>query len=140
MHAMHPKNRQSAAGVAVARRGLLPVLLVAQLMVVLDISAVNIAMPSLARDMHIGASEIGWTITSYTLLFGSLLLLGGRAADLLGRRRVFFTGLAVFTASSLATSLATTAGWLFAARAGQGLGAAMLSARAWSANSAFACR
>jgi EmrB/QacA subfamily drug resistance transporter len=121
---MHAINQQN--------RGLLPVLLVAQLMVVLDISAVNIALPSLAHDLHIGASEIGWTITSYTLLFGSLLLLGGRAADLLGRRRVFFAGLTVFTASSLASALATTAGWLFAARAGQGLGAAMLSPAALS--------
>jgi EmrB/QacA subfamily drug resistance transporter len=136
MHAIHHHHQnqqpQPAADVAVARRGLLPVLLVAQLMVVLDISATNIALPSLARDLHISASNIGWTITSYTLLFGSLLLLGGRAADLLGRRRVFFTGLTVFTACSLASALATTAGWLFAARAGQGLGAAMLSPAALS--------
>jgi len=132
MHAIHQHHRRPDAVAAGPRRGLLPVLLVAQLMVVLDISAVNIAMPNLARDLHIGASEIGWTITSYTLLFGSLLLLGGRAADLLGRRRVFFTGLAVFTASSLASALATTSGWLFAARAGQGLGAAMLSPAALS--------
>jgi EmrB/QacA subfamily drug resistance transporter len=132
MAAIHHRNPQSPAEDAAARRGLLPVLIVAQLMVVLDISATNIALPSLARDLHISASNIGWTITSYTLLFGSLLLLGGRAADVLGRRRVFFTGLAVFTACSLASALATTAGWLFAARAGQGLGAAMLSPAALS--------
>jgi EmrB/QacA subfamily drug resistance transporter len=131
MHAFHHNPRQAVAGSG-APRGLLPVILIAQLMVVLDISATNIAMPSLARDLHIGASQIGWTITSYTLLFGSLLLLGGRAADLLGRRRVFFTGLTVFTVCSLASALATTAGWLFAARAGQGLGAAMLSPAALS--------
>jgi EmrB/QacA subfamily drug resistance transporter len=101
-------------------------------MVILDISAVNVAMPDLARDLRIDASEIGWTITSYSLLFGSLLLLGGRAADLLGRRRVFFAGLTVFTASSLASALATSAASLFAARAGQGLGAAMLSPAALS--------
>jgi Major Facilitator Superfamily len=69
-------------------RWLLPVLLVAQLMVILDITAVNIALPSLSRDLGIGGASISWTITSYTLIFGSLLLFGGRAADLLGRRRV----------------------------------------------------
>src|SRR5436190_16002437 len=65
---------------------LLPMLLVAQLMVILDITAVNIAMPNLARDLHISGATISWTITAYSLVFGSLLLLGGRAADLLGRR------------------------------------------------------
>ena len=73
------------------------------------------------------ARSISWTITSYSLIFGSLLLFGGRAADLLGRRRMFVTGLGVFTASSLASAMAGTAAALFAARAGQGLGAAMLS-------------
>ena len=110
-----------------AMRWLLPVLLVAQLMVILDITAVNIALPSLSRDLGISGASISWTITSYTLIFGSLLLFGGRAADLLGRRRVFLTGLAVFTASSLAAALAGTATTLFIARAGQGLGAALLS-------------
>jgi EmrB/QacA subfamily drug resistance transporter len=103
------------------------VLLTAQLMVILDITAVNIALPSLASDLQLTGSDISWTITSYSLIFGSLLLFGGRAADLLGRRRMFLTGLGVFTASSLASAMAGTAGTLFAARAGQGLGAAMLS-------------
>src|SRR5215216_4811580 len=106
---------------------LLFVLLIAQLMVILDITAVNIALPSLATDLNLTGSDISWTITSYSLIFGSLLLFGGRAADLLGRRRLFLTGLAVFTVSSLASALAGTATALFAARAGQGLGAAMLS-------------
>ena len=106
---------------------LLAVLLVAQLMVILDITAVNIALPSLARDLDISGSSISWTITSYSLIFGSLLLFGGRAADLLGRRRMFLTGLGIFTVSSFASALAGSAGALFAARAGQGLGAAMLS-------------
>ena len=106
---------------------LLLVLLVAQLMVILDITAVNIALPSLASDLHLSGSDISWTITSYTLVFGSLLLFGGRAADLLGRRRMFLTGLAIFTVSSLASAMAGTAEALFAARAGQGLGAAILS-------------
>jgi EmrB/QacA subfamily drug resistance transporter len=106
---------------------LLFVLLVAQLMVILDITAVNIALPSLAGDLNLTGSAISWTITSYSLVFGSLLLFGGRAADLLGRRRMFLTGLGIFTASSFASAMAGTAGALFAARAGQGLGAAMLS-------------
>lgn len=87
----------------------------------------NIALPSLAGDLRLTGSSISWTITSYSLIFGSLLLFGGRAADLLGRRRMFLTGLGIFTASSFASAMAGTAGALFAARAGQGLGAAMLS-------------
>ncbi len=96
-------------------------------MVILDITAVNIALPSIAGDLELTGSSISWTITSYSLIFGSLLLFGGRAADLLGRRRMFLTGLGIFTASSFASAMAGTAGALFAARAGQGLGAAMLS-------------
>ena len=96
-------------------------------MVILDITAVNIALPSLAADLNLTGSDISWTITSYSLIFGSLLLFGGRAADLLGRRRMFLTGLGIFAASSFASAMAGTAGALFAARAGQGLGAAMLS-------------
>src|SRR5690349_2658322 len=91
------------------RRWLLPVLLVAQLMVILDITAVNIAMPHIARDLELSGSNISWTITSYSLIFGSLLLLGGRAADLIGRRRMFVTGLGIFTVSSFASALAGTA-------------------------------
>ncbi|MFL6036740.1 MAG: MFS transporter [Gaiellaceae bacterium] len=111
---------------------LLFVLLIAQLMVILDITAVNVALPSLAKDLELSGSQISWTITSYSLVFGSLLLFGGRAADLLGRRRLFLTGLGVFTTASLASALAGTATALFAARAGQGLGAAMLSPAALS--------
>jgi EmrB/QacA subfamily drug resistance transporter len=114
------------------RWSLLLLLSVAQLMVILDISAVNVALPDLSADLGIARADIGWTITSYSLIFGSLLLFGGRAADLLGRRRVFLTGLGVFTLSSLVTALAGGATVLFAARAGQGLGAAMLSPAALS--------
>ena len=89
---------------------LLLLLALAQLMVILDISAVNVALPDLAKDLNIAGGDLGWTITSYSLVFGSLLLLGGRAADLLGRRRVFLTGLGVFTVASLASALATSAG------------------------------
>src|SRR4051794_37196348 len=111
---------------------LLAILLVAQLMVILDITAVNIAMPNIAHDLGISGTSISWTITSYSLIFGSLLLLGGRAADLLGRRRMFLTGLGVFTVSSLLSAMAASEAALFAARAGQGLGAAMLSPAALS--------
>ncbi len=134
MHRLHTHRRQAAEAAASpgSRRALLVLLCVAQLMVILDISAVNVALPDLARDLRISGADIGWTITSYSLVFGSLLLFGGRAADVLGRRRVFLAGLAVFTASSLASALAGGAGTLFAARAGQGLGAALLSPAALS--------
>jgi EmrB/QacA subfamily drug resistance transporter len=115
-----------------ATRWLLPVLLVAQLMVILDITAVNIALPHIATDLQLSGSSLSWTITSYSLIFGSLLLFGGRAADLLGRRRMFLTGLSVFTASSFASAMAGSAAMLFASRAGQGLGAALLSPAALS--------
>ena len=107
-------------------------LLVAQLMVILDITAVNIALPHIATDLNLSGSSISWTITSYSLIFGSLLLFGGRAADLLGRRRMFLTGLVIFTASSFMSAMAGSAATLFTARAGQGLGAALLSPAALS--------
>src|SRR5688572_30391472 len=123
------RRHESGKGAGMA---LLALLALAQLMVILDISAVNVALPDLAGDLGISGSDLGWTITSYSLVFGSLLLLGGRAADLLGRRRVFLTGLGIFTVASLASALATSAAVFFAARAGQGLGAAMLSPAALS--------
>src|SRR5213596_4286176 len=137
---MHHRPRHSKSEVPTTRedagiqphRWLLPVLLVAQLMVILDITAVNIALPHIAMDLKMSGSTISWTITSYSLIFGSLLLFGGRAADLLGRRRMFVTGLGVFTASSFASAMAGSATMLFAARAGQGLGAAVLSPAALS--------
>jgi EmrB/QacA subfamily drug resistance transporter len=134
MHGRHrtPNTATAPSAPGRTRWSLLLLLSVAQLMVILDISAVNVALPDLASDLNIPHSDIGWTITSYSLIFGSLLLFGGRAADLLGRRRVFLTGLAVFTASSLVTALAADASMLFAARAGQGLGAATLSPAALS--------
>ncbi len=137
---MHHKSKHSKSETAIhteaagpkPHRWLLPVLLIAQLMVILDITAVNIALPHIATDLRLSGSSISWTITSYSVIFGSLLLFGGRAADLLGRRRMFLTGLTVFTASSFASAMAGSAGALFAARAGQGLGAALLSPAALS--------
>ena len=126
---MHNRRHSPQPAPDRSRIGLLVLLCVAQLMVILDISAVNVALPDMARDLEISGGDIGWAITSYSLVFGSLLLLGGRAADLLGRRRVFLAGLSVFTLSSLASAVAGGAATLFAARAGQGLGAAMLLRR-----------
>jgi EmrB/QacA subfamily drug resistance transporter len=136
MHHKHKHSKEEIGDDGDAGSGpnrwLLPVLLVAQLMVILDITAVNIALPHIATDLNLSGSTISWTITSYSLIFGSLLLFGGRAADLLGRRRMFLTGLAVFTTSSFFSAMAGSAGILFASRAGQGLGAAMLSPAALS--------
>ena len=136
---MHGKHRHTKSEVAPRsadagkpNRWLLPVLLVAQLMVILDITAVNIALPHIAADLHMSGSSVSWTITSYSLIFGSLLLFGGRAADLLGRRRMFLTGLVIFTTSSVMSAMAGSAATLFTARAGQGLGAALLSPAALS--------
>ena len=136
-HATHhgtPQTQEEAGRAGAIRRmkQLLLVLCAAQLMVILDITAVNVALPDLAQGLGIKGGDIGWTITSYSLIFGSLLLLGGRAADLVGQRRMFMTGLAVFTLASIAAATAGGAGTLFAARALQGLGAAMLSPAALS--------
>src|SRR5437899_9235288 len=128
----HPPDRARPDSPGFSRWGLLVLLCLAQLMVILDISAVNVALPDLTKSLRISQGDLSWTITSYSLVFGSLLLLGGRAADLIGRRRVFLAGLGVFTVSSLASAVAQTSTVLFAARAGQGLGAAMLSPAALS--------
>src|SRR4249919_2214387 len=78
----------------------------AQFMVVLDVTVSNVALPSIAADLHVARADLQWVITAYVLCAGGLLLLGGRAADLLGRRRMFATGLALFTAASLASGMA----------------------------------
>ena len=100
---------------------------VAQFMVVLDVSIVNVALPSIGRELHYSATGLQWVVNAYVLTFAGFLLLGGRAADLFGRRRVFVAGLALFTVASLAGGAAQTAGWLTAARAVQGIGGALLS-------------
>jgi EmrB/QacA subfamily drug resistance transporter len=105
----------------------LSLVLVGQFMVVLDASIVNVALPSIQRDLHFSTSGLQWIVNAYTLTFAGFLLLGGRAADLFGRRRVFLIGLTVFTASSLLGGLAQNEAWLVSARALQGLGAAILA-------------
>jgi EmrB/QacA subfamily drug resistance transporter len=110
------------------RRGIaLALVLGAQLMIILDMTVVNIALPSIARGLHFSEPSLSWVLNAYTLTFGGLLLLGGRAGDILGRRRVFIAGIALFTAASLAGGLATSAAWLLAARAVQGVGGAIAS-------------
>ena len=111
---------------------LMVLLSVAQFMVILDATVVNVALPSIARSLGLAPGDLQWVVTAYVLASGGLVLLGGRAADVAGRRRIFLAGLAVFTAASLASGLAPTAGALIAARAGQGLGAALLSPAALS--------
>ena len=103
----------------------LAVVLCAQLMIVLDMTVVNVALPSMATGLHLSATGLSWVLNAYTLTFGGLLLLGGRAGDVLGRRTTFMAGLALFTLASLAGGLATSSGMLLAARAVQGVGGAI---------------
>jgi EmrB/QacA subfamily drug resistance transporter len=107
-------------------------LCVAQFVVVLDASIVNVALPTIGDALHFSESGLPWVVNAYVLTFGGFLLLGGRLADLLGRRRVFMGGLVLFALASLAGGLATDSGQLIAARAVQGLGAAILSPAALS--------
>jgi EmrB/QacA subfamily drug resistance transporter len=100
---------------------------VGQFMVVLDLSIVNVALPAMQRDLHFSTTALQWVVNAYALTFGGFLLLGGRAADLFGRRKIFILGLAMFSGASLICALAPNKGLLIGARAIQGLGAAVLS-------------
>ena len=110
----------------------LAVIVAAQFMVVLDVAIVNVALPTIKTDLGFSQENLQWVVTAYSIMFGGVLLLGGRMADLLGRRRLFMAGLALFTASSLLDGLAWSEGSLIAFRALQGLGAALLSPAALS--------
>jgi EmrB/QacA subfamily drug resistance transporter len=99
----------------------------AQLMIILDMTVVNIALPHIQGGLHFSTESLSWVLNGYTLTFGGLLLLGGRAGDILGRRRMFVTGITIFTLASLAGGLANSAGLLLAARAVQGVGGALAS-------------
>ena len=105
----------------------LAVVCVAFFMTVLDVSIVNVALPSIARSLHFSATGLQWVITAYAITFGGFLLLGGRTADILGRKRMFLVGVVVFSAASLVCGLATSTTMLVTARAVQGLGAAIVS-------------
>ena len=104
----------------------------AQFMVILDATIVNIALPAIQTDLGFSDANLQWVVNSYTLLFGGFLLLGGRAADILGRKRVFIAGVILFSVASLLNGLATNAGQLVAFRALQGLGGALVSPAALS--------
>ena len=116
-----------------ARLGLaLAVIATAQLMVVLDATIVNVALPHIQRALGFSGTGLEWVVNAYALTFGGLLLLGGRAGDILGRRRVFIAGILLFSAASLAGGFATTQAWLLTARAIQGAGAAIVAPTALS--------
>src|SRR3954462_1197345 len=104
----------------------------AQFMVVLDATVVNVALPSIQKDLGMTEANLQWIINAYTLLFGGFLLLGGRAGDLLGRKRLFLAGVVVFTVASLLDGLSSSSGMLIGSRALQGLGAAFISPAALS--------
>src|SRR5436190_3984231 len=111
---------------------ILAVVATAFFMTILDVSIVNVALPSIGRDLHFSQANLQWVITAYAIAFGGFLLLGGRAADLLGRRVVFMVGVALFTVASLVCGLAQSEGMLIASRAVQGLGGAIISPAALS--------
>lgn len=129
-----PHNQHEHRGQATPRRSwtVLALMLAAQVMVVLDVSVVNVALPSVAADLQLSSGHYQWTVSAYVLLSGGLLLLGGRMADLFDRRRMFVTGLAVFTVGSLVAGLAGSAPALILARGAQGAGAALLTPAAMS--------
>ena len=119
-------------GAGVGRWLVLAVTVAAQFMVILDVSVVNVALPAIKDDLHFSQEGLQWVITAYAILFGGTLLLGGRLADLLGRRRMFMAGVALFTLASLLSGLASSEGELIVTRALQGLGGALLAPAALS--------
>ena len=100
---------------------------IAQFMVILDATVVNVALPSIQKDLGLSEANLQWIVNAYTLVFGGFLLLGGRAGDLLGRKRLFLIGLVIFTTASLLNGLAVNSSMLIGCRALQGLGAALVS-------------
>src|SRR3977135_3208864 len=110
----------------------LAVIVAAQFMVILDVAIVNVALPSIKPALHFSQESLQWVITAYAILFGGALLLGGRLADLLGRRRMFVAGMLLFAASSRLAGFAWSSASLIAFRAGQGLGGALLAPAALS--------
>jgi EmrB/QacA subfamily drug resistance transporter len=120
------------AGRATNRWLILVIACLAQFMVVLDATVVNVALPSIQRGLHFSPSSLQWVVNAYTLIFGGFLLLGGRAGDLIGRKRLFVVGVALFSGASLLNGLAQSSGMLIVGRGLQGLGGALLSPAALS--------
>jgi len=131
---MTPTNATIATPLYTPRAKNLALLLLAvtQFVIVIDASIVNVALPSIGRHLHFSRDDLSWVVNAYTLTFGGFLLLGGRAGDLLGRKRLFLIGLVIFTTASLLNGLASTSGQLIGFRALQGLGAALISPAALS--------
>src|SRR3984885_8984651 len=130
---MKPREGQLRAAAGRTRPGvILALACAAQFMLILDLVVVNVALPTMQRDLRLSSSDLQWVVISYGLTFGGFLLLGGRAADLLGRRNVLVAGLTMLTAGSLAAGLAGSLAPLLAARAAQGFGAAMAAPAALS--------
>ncbi|HEX3911390.1 MAG TPA: MFS transporter [Solirubrobacteraceae bacterium] len=126
-------NTESSEQLSDRAKNLALVLLaMTQFVIVIDASIVNIALPSIGTALHFSQDDLSWVVNAYTLTFGGFLLLGGRLADLMGRRRMFMVGLVVFSLASLAGGLAQSEPWLIAARAVQGLGGAIVSPAALS--------
>src|SRR6201982_2435318 len=125
-HRNDASHEEAAAPGDVRRWRAFSLIAVAFLMIVVDLTITNVALPTIGRKLHFPQQDLQWVVTAYALTFGGFLLLGGRAADLLGRRRLFMAGLAIFTAASLACALATTDTFLIIMRGLQGLGAAIL--------------
>ncbi|MBV9820205.1 MAG: MFS transporter [Solirubrobacterales bacterium] len=115
-----------------AKNVALILLAMTQFVIVIDASIVNLALPSIGRALHFSRDDLTWVVNAYTLTVGGFLLLGGRLADLLGRRRMFMIGLVLFALASFAGGVAQSEGWLIAARAIQGMGAAIVSPAALS--------
>ncbi len=135
----HEEKTPMATNIAIAPKSTprnlnlaLVVIALAQLMVVLDVAIVNVALPSIQRELHFAATDLEWVVNAYAIAFGGLLLFGGRTGDLFGRRRMFIIGALMFTAGSLAGGLATSSTFLIVARAAQGVGAAVLAPTALS--------
>ena len=118
--AIHPHRTRST-------NALLFVVCLAQFMVILDVAIVNVALPSMRNSLHFSTTGLQWVVNAYTITFAGFLMLGGRSADLLGRRRVFIAGTALFALSSLACALADSRGLLIGARALQGFAGAVVS-------------
>src|SRR3954470_24278141 len=126
MTALTPITKTVRVEAPVHRWRAFAVLAVAYFMTIVDLTIVNVALPTIGRKLHFSETNLQWVVTAYALTFGGFLLLGGRAADLLGRRRIVMLGLGIFTASSLACALATSEAFLIAMRGVQGLGAALV--------------
>jgi len=131
---MTPLSPSQATPLYTPRAKNLALLLLAmtQFVIVIDASIVNVALPSIGSHLHFARADLSWVVNAYTLTFGGFLLLGGRMADLLGRRRMFMLGLVLFSLASFAGGIAQSEGWLITARAIQGLGAAIVSPAALS--------